>query len=178
MIRLDQINLCNSLKWQKGRNRVTRVGSVWSDPGCRVWSLLRYSGLEGKQIIVDIFSPLQVLHGVLPFRWSLGKRTLYVIIDFRWNLVHRCNKPWSDFFHNACDITQNLTLLCCTKKGLWMPFLPYTTKVHSVDWIWIWLLCYLTVVAKSVQFGNIAKKLINIDFCHFIFLIERKHYSY
>ena len=145
MIRLDQINLCNSLKWQKGRNRVTRVGSVWSDPGCRVWSLLRYSGLEGKQIIVDIFSPLQVLHGVLPFRWSLGKRTLYVIIDFRWNLVHRCNKPWSDFFHNACDITQNLTLLYCTKKWLWMSFLPYAPRYimyteFGYDFCAIWLL--------------------------------------
>ena len=61
---------------------------------------------------------------------------------------------------------------------LWMPFLPYAQKYISVDWIWIWLLRYLTVIDKSVQFGNIAKKLINIGFCRFIFLIERKHYSY
>ena len=77
------------------------------------------------------------------------------------------------FSTNACDISE-FDFIALYQKWTLNALFALCTKVHSVDWIWIRLLRYLTIIAlRSVQFGNIAKKPINIDFCHFIFLIER-----
>ena len=50
-------------------------------------------------------------------------------------------------------------------------FLPYAPKEELN-----WTRAIQPVIAKSLRFSKIAKKL-NIDLCHF-FLIEMKHCSY
>ena len=58
------------------------------------------------------------------------------------------------------------------EKCILMPmFLPYAPKEELN-----WTRAIRPVIAKSLRFSKIAKKL-NIDLCHF-FLIEMKHCSY
>ena len=58
------------------------------------------------------------------------------------------------------------------EKCLLMPmFLPYAPKGELN-----WTRAIRPVIAKSLRFSKIAKKL-NIDLCHF-FLIEMKHCPY
>ena len=78
------------------------------------------------------------------------------------------------WYHTELD-SNALFIHLCTRK---MPFNALIFILHSkVDLIYIGHTLFdLLLIAQSVQFSNIARKL-NIDLCLF-FLIERKHCSY